>query len=489
MKRAIIIGSGIAGLASAVRLKAQGFEVTVFEGSSQIGGKLGVLETSGYRWDTGPSLFTMPSLVDELFTLFNEMPSDHFSYQQQDVICNYFWEDGTRFSAPKSMEEFAKTAATTFNESSITIVDYLKRSSLKYELTAPLFLDQSLHKLSTYASTTALKAVSKIRKLDLSSTLNNVNESYFKSKKLVQLFNRYATYNGSSPYKTPGIMSMIPTLEMQFGTYFPHGGMRSIAESIYQLGKRHGVVYHLNEKVTSIDYLGKTVTGIATEKGSYTADLVVSNMDVFFSYDKLLPKLKRPEKILSQEKSSSAIIFYWGIKKQFPELDLHNIFFGNDYELEFDALFDKKRLANDSTVYVHISSKAKSSDAPEGGENWFVMINAPTNVGQNWNAIIAAARQQVLRKLSNCLGENIAEYIEVEEVLDPITIEENTASHQGSLYGTSSNSKFAAFLRHPNFSKDFENLYFCGGSVHPGGGIPLCLKSAHIVSNLIAEKA
>ncbi len=489
MKSAIVIGSGVAGLAAAVRLKAQGFLVTVFEGSNQIGGKLGVLDRKGYRWDTGPSLFTMPTLVDELFNLFNENPTDHFTYQQQEVICNYFWEDGTRFSAPKSMEEFAEKAAHTFNESTSVISDYLKRSSLKYELTAPLFLDQSLHKASTYTSLMALKAVAKTSKLDLSSTLNKVNEKYFKSKKLIQLFNRYATYNGSSPYKTPGIMSMIPTLEMQFGTYFPHGGMRSIVESIYQLGLRHGVTYWLNEKVTSINYEGDKATGVTTKNGTFTADVVVSNMDVFYSYDQLLPNLKRPEKILSQEKSSSAIIFYWGIKKQFPELDLHNIFFGNDYEQEFDALFDKKRLANDSTVYVHISAKAKSSDAPNGGENWFVMVNAPTNVGQNWNAIIAAARQQVVRKLSSCLGENIADYIEIEEVLDPIKIDHKTASHQGSLYGTSSNSKFAAFLRHPNFSKQLKNLYFCGGSVHPGGGIPLCLKSARIVSNLIAEKA
>ena len=115
------------------------------------------------------------------------------------------------------------------------------------------------------------------------------------------------------------------------------------------------------------------------------------------------------------------------------------------------------------------------------------MVNAPTNVGQNWNAIVAAARQQVIKKLSICLSDNIADYIEVEEVLDPIKIDDRTASHQGSLYGTSSNSKFAAFLRHPNFSKQLKNLYFCGGSAHPGGGIPLCLKSAHIVSNLIAE--
>ena len=170
-----------------------------------------------------------------------------------------------------------------------------------------------------------------------------------------------------------------------------------------------------------------------------------------------------------------------------PNLHLHNIFFSNNYAAEFDTLFKQQRLYNDPTVYVNITSKMEEGLAPNGMENWFVLINAPSNVGQNWEAMRRQLRQQVIDKLSRILQTNIEEAIAVEEYLDPIRIEERTGSYMGSLYGTSSNGKMAAFLRHPNFTKKIQGLYFCGGSVHPGGGIPLCFKSAQIATNLIKE--
>mgnify|MGYP001596081083 FL=1 len=487
MSQVIVIGSGIGSLASALRLRAKGHDVKVLEASDQVGGKLGVLHSKGYRWDTGPSLFTIPQFVDELFTLFGEKPQEHFNYQKQSTVCNYFWEDGTRFSSSANLETFCSEASKTFNEQEEKIADYLAKSALKYDLTSALFIEKSLHKLSTFTSSKAAKAVLQMSKLDIRSTLNEVNEASFSSPKLIQFFNRFATYNGSSPYKTPGIMSMIPTLEMQFGTFYPTGGMRSIVESLQLLGERHGVEFHFNESATSIDYVNQKVTGVTTEHKSYRADIVVSGIDAHYTYTSLLPKLKAPKKTLEQEKSSSAIIFYWGIKKSFPALDLHNIFFSEDYKKEFDAIFKDKILSADPTVYLNISSKADSADAPEGCENWFVMINVPTNNGQNWKQLVSEARSEVIKKLNRNLNVDLNELIVTEDVLDPVKIEVNTSSHQGSLYGSASNSKFSAFLRHPNFSTQLKGLYFCGGSVHPGGGIPLCLKSGQIVADLIAD--
>ncbi len=487
MSHVIVIGSGIGSLASALRLRAKGHKVKVIEANEKVGGKLDVHRSMGYRWDTGPSLFTMPHFVDELFKLFNENPREHFNYQKQPIVCNYFWEDGTRFSSNAQTEKFCEDAAKTFNEPKQKIADYLAKSALKYDLTASLFLEKSLHKFSTYTSIQAAKSVLKMGKLDIPSTLNEVNEASFSNPNLIQLFNRFATYNGSSPYKTPGIMSMIPTLEMQFGTFYPQGGMRSIVESLHALGERNGVEFFFNEKATSIDYSKGKITGVTTEKGFYNAEIVVSGIDAFYTYTSLLPKLKAPTKTLGQEKSSSAIIFYWGVKKSFPELDLHNIFFSENYREEFDAIFNQKKRSKDSTIYLNISSKADSNDAPQKCENWFVMINVPTNEGQNWKQLVAEAKTQIIEKLSRSLNINLNELIESEEVLDPVKIELKTSSHQGSLYGSASNSKFSAFLRHPNFSNQIKGLYFCGGSVHPGGGIPLCLKSGQIVADLIPE--
>jgi phytoene dehydrogenase-like protein len=210
-------------------------------------------------------------------------------------------------------------------------------------------------------------------------------------------------------------------------------------------------------------------------------------MDVWFTYRQLLSEHEHlhPKRILNQERSSSALIFYWGIKKQFPELNLHNIFFSNDYKAEFDHIWKEETIYHDPTVYLNISSKYRKDDAPEGMENWFVMINVPANTGQDWNSLIQTARENIVKKLSDILKQDISELIVCKRILDPRMIESKTSSYRGSIYGTSSNSRFAAFLRHASRSSKVKNLYFCGGSVHPGGGIPLCLLSAKIASDWV----
>jgi phytoene dehydrogenase-like protein len=229
------------------------------------------------------------------------------------------------------------------------------------------------------------------------------------------------------------------------------------------------------------------VTGVWVKDNFIPADVVVSNVDAHFTYHRLLPDFPRPEKILKQERSSSAIIFYWGMKKSFPQLDVHNLFFADDYAAEFKGIFDTKKISADVTVYVNITSKIVQRDAPEGCENWFVMINAPRFEGEDETEAIIQARKSIINKLGSILHEDIAQWIDVEDVLTPKLIQERTASYTGSLYGTSSNSTFAAFLRHANFIDELQGLYFVGGSVHPGGGIPLCLQSAKIATQCIIQ--
>jgi phytoene dehydrogenase-like protein len=202
----------------------------------------------------------------------------------------------------------------------------------------------------------------------------------------------------------------------------------------------------------------------------------------------LLNDERLAKKVLKQERSSSAIIFYWGIKKEFPQLELHNIFFNENYKAEFDAIFKHKTLYNDPTIYINITSKCEPGiHASPGKENWFVMVNVASDNKMSEENLIKTCRQNVLLKLSRIFKEDIESLIETEEVLHPKLIEEQTSSYLGALYGTSSNSKRAAFFRHPNFSNAIKRLYFAGGSVHPGGGIPLCLKSAKITAEIIAE--
>ena len=168
---------------------------------------------------------------------------------------------------------------------------------------------------------------------------------------------------------------------------------------------------------------------------------------------------------------------------------MHNIFFSQDYQKEFTNLFEHKTLCDDPTVYINITSKEEVGDAPSGCENWFVMVNAPGDYGQDWNKLVAQVRENIINKINRLLGIDIEPLIEVEDVLSPPLIEQRTSSYRGALYGTASNSKFTAFLRHPNFSSRIKQLYCSGGSVHPGGGIPLCLLSAKITSDLIISNS
>jgi phytoene desaturase len=482
--RTAIIGAGIAGLAAAVRLAVQGHEVEVFEASASSGGKLSEFSLGDYRFDLGPSLFTMPQYVDELFELVGENPRDHFAYQRLPIVCNYFWEDGTRIHAHAAKEDFAKEVEKVLDVPASRITRVLADAEKKYHVSGRTFLEKSLHKLSTWTNMEVLKALFKIPQLDLFRSMDAVHRRELQHPKLVQLFNRFATYNGSNPYKAPGLLTIIPHFEHHFGAYLPEGGMYSISQSVYELARRQGVKFHFNTKVDEILVTKGAATGVRTGNETHQFDQVVSNMDVFFTYRELLPQQRQPERILAQQKSTSALIFYWGIKKRFPELNCHNILFSEDYPAEFAAM-ERGEMSDDPTVYINKTSHLVPGDAPKGCENWFVMINAPCDAGQDWELLQQQTRQRAITKINNILGEDIEPLIEEEWVMTPPVIQTKTGSHLGSLYGTSSNSKMAAFMRHPNFSHRISNLFFVGGSVHPGGGIPLCLLSAKIMSEMV----
>ena len=480
-KTTIVVGSGIAGLAAAIRLAKRGHTVSVFEANEYPGGKLTEIKLGNYRFDAGPSLFTLPENVEELFELCGLQTSSYFNYKKLESSCNYFWEDGTQLKAWSEIGKLIHEFEAKLGEPSKNIEAALENSSFLYRHLAPIFMEQSIHRNKTWLGTSAFKAYTRLSKFGFNKTMNQANEKRFEKDKTVQLFNRYATYNGSDPYQTPATLNIIPHLEFGIGAYFPEGGMHEITMSLYRLALQIGVKFYFNTPVKRIVVYKGKAKGIDTEMGFHKSDYVVSNMDIVGTYKKLLRTEKQPKKLLKQPKSSSAIIFYWGIKKHFKQLDLHNIFFSQDYKTEFEHIFKSKSLYHDPTVYVNITSTQNPSDAPKDSMNWFTMVNAPNNSGQDWDALVAQAKENILKKLSRVIGTEIEPLIEVEDILDPRTIELRTSSDSGALYGNSSNNKYAAFLRHANFSKRIKHLFFCGGSVHPGGGIPLSLLSAKIV--------
>ncbi len=484
-KTCAIIGCGISGIGASIRMANKGYKVTVFEANPFPGGKLSQESMKGYRFDMGPSVFTMPQNVDELFILSGKNPKDYFNYIHLDPVYQYFFEDGTIIHGYHGKEKIAKEIASKTSVSEQTVLDYMRDVEQKYHLTAEVFLHNSLHKVKNYFTKRVAKGLANFGKLQAFKTMNQANEEKFHDKKIVQLFNRYATYNGSSPFKAPATLNVIPHLEINMGAYIPVGGMFAITESLVKLGKDIGVEHRFSSGVKEILVEKNTAVGVLTDKGEERFDVVISNMDVYNTYHKLLPKAKKPERTLRQEKSSSAMVFYWGIKHDFKELRLHNIFFSESYEKEFSTIFDKKTISDDPTIYVNISSKHVPGDAPPGCENWFTMINVPNNQGQDWDKLIEITRENIIKKLNRILKTDIRPYIECEIVFEPRVIESRTSSAYGAIYGNASNNKFAAFLRHSNFSKSIKNLYFCGGSVHPGPSIPLSLMSAKIATSFI----
>jgi phytoene desaturase len=281
---------------------------------------------------------------------------------------------------------------------------------------------------------------------------------------------------------------VISHLEHNLGAFIPEGGMYQITESLVKQALRLGVEFHFNQSVRKVETENGAAKGVWIDSGFVPAEIVVSDVDIHRFYSTLIPDRKRLAKIAKEERSSSALIFYWGMKGNYPGLDVHNIFFSGDYQEEFRYLFQIKEAYSDPTVYIYISSKYNKTDAPEGCENWFVMINAPADNGQNWDEMIDRSRKQILEKLERMLKQNLSECIIAEEILSPPEIDKQTGSVNGSLYGSSSNSRYASFNRHANFRRDIDGLYFVGGSVHPGGGIPLCLSSAKIVDGLVEEQ-
>jgi phytoene desaturase len=485
-KKVSIVGSGIAGISASIRLAKAGFTVDVYEANSYPGGKLSVLKLGGYRFDAGPSLFTMPQFVNELYELNQLDPKEYFEYFTCNTTCHYFFEDGTFLPLSSNREKLLSTVKSVLNVDIKPLERHLEHSAYIYNKTHKVFLERSLHKFSAYLSKDILNTIVAIPNLGLFTTMHAFNEKNLNHPKLVQLFDRYATYNGSNPYQAPGILNIIPHLEFGIGTYFPKKGMNDITQSLVRLAEKIGVSFHYNSPVQEIVENGKSISGIRVNDSFIPSDLVFCNADVKPAYKYLLKNTKANKKTLAQEPSSSAMIFYWGIKKSFDNLDLHNIFFSEDYKNEFSTIFDKKNVCDDPTVYVHISSKYVSDDAPKNCENWFVMVNVPSNSGQDWEELRKRIRKNIIQKLNRLLNIDLESLIEEEDFLDPIRIEQRTSSYAGALYGASSNDRNAAFFRHPNFSK-VKGLYFVGGSVHPGGGIPLCLLSAKIASEIAIQ--
>ncbi|MFO8001019.1 MAG: 1-hydroxycarotenoid 3,4-desaturase CrtD [Marinilabilia sp.] len=481
----IIIGAGMGGLAVAIRMAAKGYQVTVLEKNDFPGGKSGQIGRNRFRFDTGPSLLTLPHLVEDLLKKGGLTESPEFRYRKLASVCRYFFEDGTRFNAYDDPRKFAEELFIQTGEPQKNVTNYLKDAEKLYEASADLFIFNPVRRLFRAATQHSPGRLIPLLKVNPLRTMHSENKRRFRSPQVVQLFDRYATYNGSSPYLAPSVLNVIAHLEHNTGAFFPEKGMYNIVEILWHKALSLGVQFRFGSEVTGLEFDKKVVTAVNTNHKKLSCDFVVSGVDVNTFYRKTAPRLKPPRSVRHPHLSSSALIFYWGMDRSFPETDVHNILFSAHYKEEFNSLFKKKELFHDPTVYLFISSKVVTEDAPAGCENWFVMINVPPMDNEVPERLRQQAKQYIIGKIRRVLGIDPLPHILFEEVATPRTIQEQTGSFKGAIYGNNSNSLWSAFLRHGNRSRNYTNLFFTGGSVHPGGGIPLCLASAAIVEREI----
>lgn len=482
-QKIVVVGAGIAGMATAIRLAAAGHQVRLCETNTQLGGKLTDTRLGEYRFDNGPSLFTMPELLEELFSLAGKKLSDFLQYERLDLVTRYFYPDGVIFNAWSDPERFAAEATQKTGIPKSRLLRYFQRAGFIYATTTPVFLERSLHQWSNYLRTVAIRGILRLPWLGTHLSMHRFNTLWLKEPHMVQLFDRFATYNGSDPYRAPATLAQIAHIEHAMGAWYPKGGMIAIRNALQQLLEALDVEILYNHRVDEVLTNEGKVTGVRVGEKRIEANKVVFGGDVHQLYERLLHR-KLQLKMKEQDLSTSAIIFHWAVASQHPQLDLHNIFFSHDYKNEFEQLAQGK-LSDDPTIYLYLSARKNQNDAPEGCENWFVMINTPPNNGQDWQSELAKSRAQILQRLETELQVAIEAHIVAESVITPVELENRTGSKGGAIYGNASNTRWAAFLRHANYSSRIKGLYFVGGSVHPGGGIPLCLYSARIVDELI----
>lgn len=483
MKEIIIIGAGLGGLAAACRLAKMGFSVSVLEKNETVGGKVNIVESGGYKFDTGASLLTMRHVLEDLFEFCGTRVEDYLEILPLEPICRYFWTDKTQFDASQNIEKTEKEIAKLEPQDVENFRKYLADSKQKYEISTRTFLAKSLNDLPSLLTPKNLPDLLKISTL---KTLDKHNANYFKSEKLRQLFNRFATYNGSSPYQTPATFALIPYVEFGLGAWYVRGGMYEIPRALERLAIELGVKIYTESEVEKIVIENGKAVGVKVGGEVFAADIIVSNADAIETYRALLPIENK--RIESREPSCSGFVLLLGTKKKFDKLAHHNIFFSDDYKAEFDAIFKEKIPAPNPTIYICATSRTDATQAPENHENLFILINAPyTSAKVDWEKEKQNYRDLIVEKLEKFGLEGLKDSIDFEQIITPTDFETKYRANKGSIYGISSNGIFSAFLRVPNKAKDVENLYFAGGATHPGGGIPLVLLSGKMTAEMIVN--
>jgi phytoene desaturase len=489
MARVVVIGAGVGGLAAAARLAAQGHRVALHERSDVHGGKLGVYRREGFTFDTGPSLLTLPQVFDDLFAATGG-PAD-LSLEPIDPVCAYRFADGTRLDLPRDPAAVPAALDAALGPGTGAAWQALHaRSARLWDLVGDAVLRRPLHGTRDLA-----RFATRVRDLRVVApwrTLRRLGTAILPDPRLRAWLDRYATYSGSDPRRTPAVLSVTPYVEQRYGAWYVPGGLGRLGDALLDRCRELGVAVHLGSEVATVTTAGSRANGVALADGTaVAADVVVCNADASVLYERLLPPsvAGRPRRALRRApRSLSGFVLLLALAGRTPG-PAHRVFFPADYDAEFDAVFRRPVPVADPTVYVH----APDDPALRPGstdEGWFVLVNAPPHdpgAGVDWDEPGLAQRyaDHVLDVLA-ARGCDVRGRVRWRSVRTPADLERATAAPGGAIYGTASHGACAALLRPANASP-VRGLFLVGGSAHPGGGLPLVALSAEIVAGLVGS--
>ncbi len=474
MKKVIIIGGGLGGLSSAVTLAHAGFQVHLYEQNSHLGGKLMPVSLGNYSFDFGPNTITMPNVFNGIIEQTGERAEDFFELLPLESHTRNFFPDGSTIEFSSNPEIMATEIANISEPDAAAYPRFLEEIHRLYQLSERFFFPATFKSWRDYLSPSLGSALLRVRPLE---TMDHFFRRYFSHPNLLQALGRYATYIGSSPYKAPATFAMIAHLELAEGVYYTKGGNVRIAEAFAAVARKNGAVLQTEAAVQRIRVNNGAVNGVELADGEVVdADLVILNGDLLSAYPELVDQKLRPsfpdDKAARFEPSISAFVITAGLTEHASELKHHNVFFSNDYRQEFNDLFDQQRYSDNPTVYVSNSSYTDPSVSPDGS-NLFILVNAPALTKEGQLQIDPEQYKERIYDFLESYGVEIRSRLAVEKVFTPSFINEKFGSWRGALYGPSSHKKADAFLRPANASPDISNLYFIGGSTHPGGGSPI----------------
>jgi phytoene desaturase len=484
------------GLAAAIRLARAGAGVTLLEKNDRVGGKLNLWESGGFRFDTGPSLLTMPFVFEQLFAAAGESLADHLELVRLDPIARFVWPDRATFELRADPADTLEQVRKFSPQDIDGWRAMFERGRKIWELTADLFLyqcpEQAMHAGGRFDG---LKMLAVPLRIGMLSRFSKLIDRHIRHPRLREVLYQYATYSGASPFRAPATLAVIPFVEQHFGGWYPRGGMYRLAEAVEELARRVGVEIRTGTEVGRIVTESGRAVGVETTGGqTVRADAVIANSDVVSTYRRLVAPADRPKytdaALDKLEPGGSGMVLLLGVGKTFPQLAHHTKFMPGDYRSDLSAMFETHTVPAEPCIYVCATTRTDPSQAPAGSENLFVLCSAPALDGKlDWSVEGPRYRDRVMRMLEDRWGlTSLASRITAERIITPADLAAMYHANAGSIYGIGSNSRRSAFLRPPNRDAKLPGLFFAGGATHPGGGLPLVALSGKIASELVLRE-